>query len=238
MSKILTSRIANTNNDMIKTNSDGIAKPNLNNTQEINEDLLLCIAKLAITFPCGTYYGTGFLYGTNVMATAGHCIYDPRYGGMANHIHAIFSDGTIATVSSQNKMHVPDEWAEATTSTMESLWRYDYGVLKLNTTPGKTLGFLDPWIVSNSQLDGIAITVAGYPAMSNQLLDNSGIVTDYGIDDIYFNCSFVSGQSGGPVIEHKNSRFIAIANYAADSTHNDPSGARITFDVADFLNLY
>lgn len=213
---------------------------NLSTRAAVNTD---CVAKLYITFPNGqTWQGTGFLYGNNVLATAGHCVYDPRYGGKATSVKAVFRNGTTETIPA-SRLYAPKEWLAGTVGTMPQLWMYDYGVMKLSGTPGRTLGFLDYLIASNSRLDQYIsdrteIHVVGYPANQTALKDYIGVVADYSANDVSITATFVSGQSGGPIILGGTDTFIAIGNYSADSSNPYNTGARITIAVADFLDLY
>lgn len=196
----------------------------------INTD---CIAKLYITFPNGkTYQGTGFLYGNNVLATAGHCVFDPRYGGEAKSIRVVLNNTSYWA----SDWTAAKKWYDSTTSNMSRNWKYDYGVITLNATPGRTLGFLDYWIASDSQLKGKGINVPGFVAGSTSLNNTSGTLANVRTYDLYFTAGFASGKSGSPIIMKDNGMFVGIGNYGASTEDGYPSGARITYEVADFLD--
>ena len=234
----------------------GLGPDNEQFQDEIQESMAIarsvntkCIARLRIKFPgvAGYRYGTGFLYGNNVIATAAHCIFDPRYGGKATEIQVIFSQTDTYTVKPA-AMHAPAKWLAGTSATMSTLWMYDYGVLTLTkksgvSLPGVKYGFLDYQIISDTKLKNYQdnrtkVCVPGYPYESDVIENSTGVITDYGDKDIYFSANFVDGKSGSPLMVDGTDLFIAIANYNPDADHDFPSGTRITAAVADFLDLY
>lgn len=211
--------------------------------------LLKCIAKLKITFPNGTYYGTGFLFSNTSIATAGHCIYDPRHGGKAKAIEVQFLKANLSvSVKSQSKMHAPDEWMNCTVNNMDSKWMYDYAVIKLDTAVGKTVGYLDYYgsgdnleTAKNRLLD-INVTVPGYLYPNTYITDTSGYINNVGKYDISFTAGLGEGKSGAPIIaqtnDSKNNKFIGIGNYGPPSSGSYPSGARLDNTILDFLDYW
>ncbi|MCI8622638.1 MAG: hypothetical protein HFG26_03130 [Provencibacterium sp.] len=205
------------------------------------------VCKLLITYQNGTSgEGTGFIYGENVLATAGHVLYDPSAGrgGTPAAIEIIPGAdgenrpfGSYTAVPGENsRFSVPARWRA------QQDWRYDYGVLALDQAfPPEAgafeLGHYEDY--AGDALQGATLSILGYDAGSLRQLLATGPVEQARRFDLLYQIGILPGQSGAPVVD-KDNLVVAIQNYGVSLGSGGRclpwnSGARLTKTAYCFL---
>ncbi len=184
--------------------------------------------------------GTGFFVGPNVIATAGHCLYDSSHGGWMSAVRVVPGKDSLSepygSRTSSNLWSVSG-WVDS------ALPAYDYGAVILSdNTLGNQVGWFDYGYFSDAYILASLDKLAGYPldksdpnCVGCQLWYDSGSTA--ALDDriVYYPIYAYNGQSGGPVWRTDGSQNLAIAINAYAHCGGDVNcGTRITPDVADF----
>ena len=195
-----------------------------------------------------TYDGgrcSGWLYGNNIVATAGHCVNSGGSDGSGGNwrtnirVYPGRDGNSFAPFGScgAKRLFSVDGWIN------QSDERYDYGAIKLDCTVGDTTG----WFGYHSQpagLKNMSTTLPGYPGDKPLTQwQSTGQVDVTRANQIFYMNDAIAGQSGGPV--YFNRAFCggpcAMAIHAY-GLHGSPPhsefnhGTRITEEVFD--NLY
>jgi glutamyl endopeptidase len=94
-----------------------------------------------VRFPSASGSCTGWFYGPDFVATAGHCVYNSDYGGWATSI-TIYPgrNGTAAPYGSTTAagLYSVSRWTDGEDS------NHDYGAIWTNAALGNTTGWLRP----------------------------------------------------------------------------------------------
>lgn len=197
------------------------------------------VCRLVITYQNGAVaYGTGFIYGSNVLATAAHCLYDTSggRGGQVSSITVYPAAGSSGfpfesrTVDVSNAtFHYPQKWEK------NRDWKYDFGVIEVDQPWDSRIQPLRLTRSGAADLEGKEVTILGYDYRSFDLYRSAGRINDVRDNDLLYRIDIMSGQSGGPIID-ASGRVVGIANYGAEEgglQYN--SGARITTAVYRYL---
>jgi glutamyl endopeptidase len=149
-----------------------------------------------ITFDAG--YCTGWFYGPNVVATAGHCVHSGPGGSWQTNVRVW--PGYNAGSSPYGSY--PAKWVASVAGWINSGdERYDYGVVKLSSNVGNTVGWFGSFW-QTATLTGLPSTIVGYagdkaPSKSQWLsVDLVRVTQDRQV--FYKNDTF-GGQSGSAV---------------------------------------
>ena len=175
---------------------------------------------------------SGFLYGKNIVATAGHCVHSGGANGAWMTNVQVFPgrDGATAPYGSCNarQLYSVAGW------TRDGDKNYDYGAIKLDCDIGNRVGWLGMyWTTGN--LVGTQTIISGYPGDKplTQWQSIDQVRVAHPLKVFYFNDT-VGGMSGSPVY-HQNATYGTAAfavhtngthNGAPWNTHN--AGTRIT----------
>lgn len=202
------------------------------------------VAKLKITYEGGYQEGTAFRYQTGVLATAGHCLNHPKYG-KAKSITIVFPSLTLYTTNNDATYNVPPQYS----STHD--WRYDYGVIKLNTNSANytklknsNVGWVGIDAAEATKTNvGSNVKIMGYRANSSTLKYMQSPITAKTTVDFGFKHDLLGGQSGAPVIQSVSPGYvIGIFNYGANGGNYLPNGssenntcARITSAIESYF---
>lgn len=115
-------------------------------------------AAVLITFTGGRC--SGWLYGKDIVGTAGHCVHSGGPGGSWKQNVRVFPgrNGNSSPYGSctAKRLYSVKGW------TNSSKERYDYGAVKLNCNVGNTVGWFGYWWQSAS-LQNKSTTINGYP---------------------------------------------------------------------------
>lgn len=164
--------------------------------------------------------GTGFMVANKVMLTAAHCIWNITDGYAESFKVYKNQQGTSlgSTYYSAVDWYVPSEYLA------DEDYRYDWGVVKLNSNVGSSTGYF------GYETSGIMLakeyTVSGYPGDTGDY--NQYAATGRVFFETFKTCSYTTdmmpGQSGAPVFSSDN--IVRAINTRQFSTHN--RGNKIT----------
>lgn len=194
-----------------------------------------------ITFDGGRC--TGWLYGSDVVATAGHCVHEGPGGNWRTGV-TVYPGYNGADAAN------PAPFGSCGASWLGSVhgWvahrdeQYDYGVVKLNCTIGNTTGWFGYWWQSASLLR-LNTIIGGYPA--DKPLEqwwSSDQVRAATLRQVFYMNDTIGGNSGGPVWQDRDGPYaMAIHAYGLHgrSPHGTNNhGTRITKEVFNNLKAW
>jgi glutamyl endopeptidase len=167
-------------------------------------------ATALITFTGG--WCTGWFYGPNVVATAGHCVHSGGTGGSWSSNVRVWPgfDAGNAPFGS-----FPAKWLASVIGwVVNANEQYDYGVVKLNTNVGNTVGWYGFWWQSAS-LTGLPSVILGYPddkspAKSQWLSVDEVRVTQ--ANQVFYKNDTFGGMSGSAVWQDRPPGSSGCAN--------------------------
>ena len=149
--------------------------------------------------------GTGWLTHKNKLYTAGHCVYNPDYGGWMDSI--IVVPGLAGTLEPFGRyvaeaMAATNEWIKSRSR------RYDMGTIKLSTQVSHG-DVLIPTLT-----DAAEGTVCGYPGDRDRSVFQYKMRDSVGEKDgrFFYQIDTFGGQSGSPLLKD-NRHAIGIHNY-------------------------
>ena len=204
------------------------------------------VCKLLIDWKDGTRgEGTGFIYGDNLLATAGHALYDgtPGHDGLPERVTVIPGAageeqpfGAYTAIPGKNSVFfTPARWRSCRD------WRYDYGVIALDTAFDPATGALliaDEEECGAAALTDAPLTMLGYDAGSLLPLMAEGTVRQVRSFDLLYDIPILPGQSGAPVLGGSGT-VVAIQNYGVSREQDGQlrwnSGARLGRAASRFL---
>ena len=187
--------------------------------------------QLLITFPNATGGGTGWFIGPHTVMTAGHCVFDDRYGGWATSIEVIPGmRGLARPFGSQ----FAEDWVSVDGWTEAKDWQFDYGAIFLpNDSLGNSVGYFGFTVYNDAELAQNIVNVAGYPSdkpPGTQWFD-SGRILRTETKKIYYMHDTVGGESGGACFKTQGAQRTAVGIHAYGGCPN--SATRIDQSVYD-----
>ncbi|HEY0637845.1 MAG TPA: trypsin-like serine protease [Pseudonocardiaceae bacterium] len=188
----------------------------------------------------GGAHCTGWLYGPDIVATAGHCVHSGGSGG------SWYVSG-MQIWPGRNGASAPYGSCGATQLYSVYGWTnngdeaYDYGAIKLNCTIGNSTGWFGYWWQS-AGLSG-ATRICGYPGdkPDNQWCSDD-IVRASQTEQVFYQNDTVGGMSGSPVYQSRTDCGWCAMGVHAYGLHgsaphsNNNHGTRFT--QAKFNNLW
>lgn len=141
---------------------------------------------------------TGFLYGPNIVATAGHCVHTGSGGRFATSAQVYPGwDGTIAPYGScwGRTLYTVVGWAT------NGLMEYDYGAIKLDCAIGNTVGWFGVFATDRSVI-GTGVSVNGYPSdLPPAQYEGNGFIDVQNLNGtlVHHKVSTEHGNSGSPM---------------------------------------
>jgi glutamyl endopeptidase len=213
-------------------------------------------AIVEITIPGNDFNGhplgrcTGWLYAANMVATAGHCVYDKT--AVTNGYFdtkgirvwpGINGSTTNAPYGScgVDKSYVPTGWTSGQSATQGGDERFDYGAFRLDCTVGNSTGFLDYGMFQPAV--GNFTRICGYPrdkALDTQWCSDDSIRAVDAYQLFYANDTCVR-MSGSPVMYWTPSGYWSVFGIHTTATHGSGNhlaynhGTRITSTVYNDL---
>lgn len=191
-----------------------------------------CIAYLETRWPDGTVSsGTAWLFKADSACTAGHLVYSSRHGGFATSI--TIWPGRRNSSQPYGSAYMIGYGIPGAYVQNEDI-KYDYALIKLNTSIGSQTGTLT-YVYGYGSV-GLDVTISGYPG--DKLITqwrSSGtinVLTDY---IFRYNNDTEDGQSGSPI-------YVGIFSYVYGihtrgyQYYNE--GNRITYDMYSFMNSF
>lgn len=211
------------------------------------------IVQIVRTAGSSTFGCTGWLYGANIIATAGHCVH-PGGGADGGGGNGFYPRANYTIIPARNGGTNPFGTCTATQLLSVNGWTAsgnegnDYGAIRLSCNAGNNTGTFGFWWQSAS-LNGTATTVSGYPCdktFGEQWRHAGMSVTATQTQQVFYQNDTFGCQSGSPVYQNRaaGSSFctgqcvMAIHAYGlhGSSPHsNNNHGTRITEAV--FNNL-
>lgn len=198
------------------------------------------VCRLKITYRDGSVgYGTGFIYGKNLLATAAHCLYDASRGGRVSHVavypaasEKMLPFGEYIVDTGNAVFHYPKKWRE------NGEWKYDFGVIETKEAWDARIKPLKLENRSVSQLKNGTFSLVGYDYMSFTQYRSTGKIDQVRSNDLLYRLDILHGESGAPLMD-QNGIVVGIANYGAEEGGpNYNSAARINHMVYQFLTAY
>jgi glutamyl endopeptidase len=201
------------------------------------------ICHLEVLFPSGAVVtGTGAVIGPATVLTAGHCVYDHRFGGFAQAARvAPGRNGTLCPFGT-----VTADRFTAVAGWMEQLDdRCDYGAIFLAEPVGHRTGWFGIGCLMGSNLENLLVNSAGYPLdlpVEEPLLRGKTLWWTYAqiaaVDEhrLWYSFDTYQGQSGSPVWYYEPStkqRYIVGIHTTGWGTVN--SACRVSREILNNL---
>ncbi len=168
-------------------------------------------ATALITFTGG--YCTGWFYGPNVVATAGHCVHTGGPGGSWRTNVRVWPGYNAGSAPYGS---YPAKWLASVVGwTNSSNEQYDYGVVKLSTNVGNTVGWYGLWGWQVASLNNTPTVILGYPgdkspSQSQWVGVDSVRVTQ--ANQIFYKNDTFGGMSGSAVWHDRPAGSLYCAN--------------------------
>ncbi|GAB2930653.1 hypothetical protein GCM10027280_17700 [Micromonospora polyrhachis] len=169
----------------------------------------------------GAAHCTGWLYGPDIVATAGHCVHSGGSSGSWYSGLAVWPgrDGSSTPYGSctVRRMHSVTGW------TTDGNEEFDYGALKLNCTIGNTTGWFGYWWQSAS-LAGTSTLINGYPGdkpFGQQWRGDSvsRTVAVSQTNQIFYTNDTIGGMSGSAVYQNRAAGSSFCVGYCSMAIH-------------------
>lgn len=178
-------------------------------------------AVVQITLDGGAHC-TGWLYGPDVVATAGHCVHS---GGPTGSWYT----GRLVVWPGRDGGFAPYGFCTARQLFSVMGWTvnrdeaYDYGAIKLNCTVGYTVGWFGYWWQAAS-LGGTSTLVNGYPGdkpFGTQWRGDyvARVVAVSETNQIFYSNDTVGGMSGSPVYQYRSVGSAFCVGYCSMAIH-------------------
>lgn len=160
--------------------------------------------------------GTGFMVGPTTVLTAGHCVYEPRYGGWAEKVTvqpglsgAVQPFGSLTS----SRMSTSMGWVDLQDH------KYDYALIELDEPIGERTGWFSVGVLSAQSLYNSTINVCGYPTDVNDDLlyqwHSGGEIAFVENQKLYYEADTFGGTSGGPVwLSKKDGTQVVVGIHA------------------------
>jgi glutamyl endopeptidase len=185
-----------------------------------------------ITFSAGRC--TGWLIGPNTVVTAGHCVHKGGGGSSGwypRSSYRIYPGYTGSSApygySTAKGLYSVSGW------TNSNNWNYDYGVIKLNSNPGYTVGWFGFQSLSSIAYNPTIIN--GYPGDKPYTQwGHADRVRSYSSQKIWYNNDTVGGMSGSAVWYEAGAGPYGIGIHAYGGSQNSAT----LINSAVFSNLY
>ncbi|MEC3796105.1 serine protease [Bacillus velezensis] len=195
-------------------------------------------AQLSVTYSgsTSTYGCTGFFVNADTIVTAGHCVYDQKNGWASKITAAPGRNGSSYPYGSYSgkTFYSVKGWTENGDT------NYDYGAIKVNGSPGNTVGWYGYRTTNSSSPAGLSSTVTGYPCdkVSGSMWSDSKPIRSAETYKLTYTTDTFGCQSGSPVYRnYSDTGQTAIAIHTnGGSSYN--LGTRVTNSVFDNIQYW
>lgn len=175
------------------------------------------VALITMNFGTSSFTCTGWLYGKDIVATAGHCVHSGgSSGSWATNVKVYPGrNGSSSPYGSctSKTLHSVKGW---TTSNDE---KFDYGAIKLNCTIGDTTGWFGYWWQSAS-LTGLTSIINGYPGdKPNEQWQSTDQIRQTQTRQVFYKNDTVGGMSGSGVYYNRPSGSQWCTGYCSMAIH-------------------
>lgn len=162
---------------------------------------------------------TGWLYGRDTVATAGHCLHSGGSGGSWVNV------GSITVTPARNGWSAPYGSCSARQVysvlgwTRDNSYNYDYGSIKLNCTVGDYTGWFGYYWNDASRVNNW-MYVTGYPGDKSwgTMWGMGGYIHTENSRRLYYSLDTAPGQSGSPLYHYINSSYCG--GYCSNGIHS------------------
>ena len=182
---------------------------------------------------------TGVFIGPNTVITAAHCLYDQGTGQWVGDVYVVpGKDGVSEPYGYTYATNMVIPYAFASGSTDPS---YNFGVLKLATSLGTTVGWLSLGVFSDATLaqPAFGVTIAGYPtdkaigthwtASKPSFLSVGQHVLTYDVDTY---------GEGGAGIRRTQDDLVVGVHSVGNATYQYNAGVRVDESLIAFVNTF
>lgn len=186
------------------------------------------------------HYCSGFMYGPDLVVTAGHCVYDQDrdlwYNTAWNVVVWPGRNGSEKPYGScrAQKGYVADNW-------MSGREDYDFGAFRIDCNVGNQTGWMGLYAASAAELNDQPLTIRGYPhdkAYGTQWWDTD-YIGNVNPRRVFYNVDTYGGQSGSPAYNQNIGNCNSVCVLAIHAYGQGPdfynSGTRITDNVINKL---
>jgi glutamyl endopeptidase len=170
----------------------------------------------------GAAHCTGWLYGPNIVATAGHCVHSGGSGGS-------WYTGQLVVWPGRDGASTP--YGSCTARTLYSVtgWttsaneEFDYGAIKLNCNIGNSTGWFGYWWQAAS-LAGTSTLINGYPGEKpfGQQWRGDSVARTVAVsqaNQVFYSNDTTGGMSGSPVYQNRPAGSSFCAGYCSMAIH-------------------
>ena len=196
-------------------------------------------------------FGSGFVVGDHVIATAAHCVYDYGKAEKITKILLFDKNGKVTLEATPVESHVPYYYAK------QGLETYDYALISVKEDLSDYACFdlgvpLDSFNNSNS-----VVTVTGFPGKwgkpgeevtvntdtQHMMYSGNGLVCGGNDSLMYYTTDTSGGNSGGPVyitesIPGHNTYYTVVAIHAYRPHNDHNQGNHGTCMTTDLIHFY
>lgn len=183
-------------------------------------------------------YGTAWLIGPRVLATAAHNLLHPKAGRSRSLEVGMAYDGTNARGGWHRVVDClfPSAWEKAPSVDNPN----DFAVLKIDDPKiGNKLGWFGFADYDDDKFQDMVLNLFGYPVDLQTFSMYGSAGRALGVDErrIFYDCDAGGGMSGGPVIARFGERRIAVGIHVAGGDQSN-AATRITEDAYNLFEQH
>lgn len=194
----------------------------------------ICYMEMKFPNSNDIYVGTAWMYGKRVAVTAGHCVYDAKYGGWAEWVKIYPGrNGSSSPFGSYyaTVLHTDVKYINSQDG------NFDWGLLEFNTDVGETTGYFGAMWKSDSMV-GTRIIVRGYPSEKNATMwSMPGKVKSNNAYKLRYSIDTTRGQSGSPVYTRQGD-YLGLAIHTNYASGNYNEGKRIDESLFNIMESF
>lgn len=213
------------NIEVLTTNSKCVPVADTTKGQYVNT-VLLDIT----TYDGKKHQASGFVVGDNAIATCGHCVYNPKWGGWAKNIKVIPACNGASHPRGEYQatdMQCGGNWYEHQNN------QDDWGIVLVSKNIGDRVGWLGLRWQSDSY-GSKAVQLNGYPVLTiygenepPEMFHSTGNITNSSDRTLTGNWISYRGMSGGPLYYYSSSTGYTAIGFCRGNGSNYSDAMRI-----------